>query len=133
MRYLLEGSVRRIGEQVRINAQLVDAENSGYLWTERYDGKWDDVLSFQDEVIGNITRSHSVQLTEVEQEELRSRHDNVNLEAFEYLLRGRELLSRIQGQDTQKSKKMFEKAISIERLIPLFPATQYLDDITLAP
>jgi len=65
-------------------------------------------------VIGKIVRSLSVQLTSVEQEEQRVRHETINLEAYEHMLRGRELLSHIDSQKTQRARVMFEKAISVD-------------------
>jgi TolB-like protein len=53
VRYVLEGSVRRAGDQVRINAQLIDATSGGHLWAERYDGSLGDIFSLQDQVTGN--------------------------------------------------------------------------------
>jgi TolB-like protein len=54
VRYVLEGSVRRAGDQVRINAQLIDATTGGHLWAERYDGSLADVFALQDSVTQKI-------------------------------------------------------------------------------
>lgn len=63
VRYVLEGSVRRQGDQVRINAQLIDARGGHHLWAERYDGALHDVFGFQDKVIGQIVAALAVELT----------------------------------------------------------------------
>lgn len=55
VRYLLEGSIRRAGDDFRINAQLIDGRSSGHLWAERFDGVWKDVFSLQDQVIDKVT------------------------------------------------------------------------------
>ena len=54
VRYVLEGSVRKAGDQVRINAQLVDASTGHHLWAERYDGKMDDIFALQDRITQKI-------------------------------------------------------------------------------
>jgi TolB-like protein/class 3 adenylate cyclase len=68
VRYVLEGSVRRAGDQVRINAQLIDATTGGHLWAERYDGALTDVFALQDQVTRQIVAALSVTLTPDEQE-----------------------------------------------------------------
>ena len=67
VRYVLEGSVRRAGDQVRINAQLIDAVTGGHLWAERYDGSVTDVFALQDQVARNIVTALAVRLTGEEQ------------------------------------------------------------------
>jgi adenylate cyclase len=62
VRYLLEGSIRRVGDDMRINAQLIDGTTSGHLWAERFDGKWEDVFSLQDRVVGSIAGALKLRL-----------------------------------------------------------------------
>ena len=52
VRYILEGSTRRAGEDMRLNAQLIDVETGGHVWAERFDGQWADVFALQDKVVG---------------------------------------------------------------------------------
>jgi len=66
VRYVLEGSVRRSGDQVRINAQLIDATTGGHLWAERYDGSMADVFALQDTVTQQIVRALKLKLTQAE-------------------------------------------------------------------
>ena len=66
VRYVLEGSVRRAGDQVRINAQLIDAETGGHLWAERYDGSLSDVFAMQDQVNQQIIAALSIELSSTE-------------------------------------------------------------------
>ena len=54
VRYVMEGSVRRVGNQVRINAQLIDATTGGHIWADRYDGSLEDVFSMQDKITKSI-------------------------------------------------------------------------------
>ena len=67
VRYVLEGTVRRASERVRINAQLIDGTTGGHVWAERYDRDYADIFAVQDEVIEEIVGALSVQLTEAEQ------------------------------------------------------------------
>jgi TolB-like protein/Flp pilus assembly protein TadD len=87
VRYVLEGSVRRVGDEVRINAQLIDATTGGHLWAERYDGTLADVFGLQDQVVGNIVSALAVQLTDAERKQA-ARIPTDNLEAYDYYLRG---------------------------------------------
>ncbi len=114
VRYILEGSVRRAGDQVRINAQLIDATSGGHLWAERYDGTMQDIFALQDRVIFRIVSALAVELTSSDQNRRAASRENVNLEAYDYLLRGRQLLSQIERQETEKAKGMFEMALKID-------------------
>ena len=62
VRYLLEGSIRRVGDDMRINAQLIDGSTSGHLWAERFDGRWSDVFALQDKVVGSIAEALKLRL-----------------------------------------------------------------------
>jgi len=84
--YVLEGSVRRAGNRVRINAQLANARTGHHLWAERYDRDYSDIFSLQDEVIEKIVGAMAVRLTSAEQRNLK-RIPTTNLEAYDYYLR----------------------------------------------
>ena len=86
VRYVLEGSVRRAGEQVRINAQLIDATTGGHVWAERYEGVMTDVFALQDEVTSKIISALAVRLTSSERQNL-ARMPTENLEAYDNFLR----------------------------------------------
>jgi adenylate cyclase len=62
VRYILEGSIRRIGEDMRINAQLIDSTTGGHLWAERFDGKWADVFDLQDQVVTRVATALQLKL-----------------------------------------------------------------------
>jgi TolB-like protein/class 3 adenylate cyclase/tetratricopeptide (TPR) repeat protein len=87
VRYVLEGSVRRAGDEVRINAQLIDATTGGHLWAERYDGTLDDIFDLQDKVTEQIVAALKVNLTGEERTE-QTRHATENSEAHDAYLQG---------------------------------------------
>jgi TolB-like protein len=81
VRYVLEGSVRKTGEKVRINAQLIDAQTGRHLWAEKYDRELKDILALQDEITKSIITELQVKLTEGEQARIPAKGTN-NLDAF---------------------------------------------------
>jgi TolB-like protein/class 3 adenylate cyclase/rhodanese-related sulfurtransferase len=87
VRYVLEGSVRRAGDQVRINAQLIDATTGGHVWADRYDGTIEDIFALQDQVTQQIVTALAVSLTD-EEEAQQTRHDTDNAEAHDAYLQG---------------------------------------------
>jgi len=111
VRYVLEGSVRRSGNQVRINAQLIDATTGGHVWAERYNELEDDVFLLQDRVVREIVEALRVRLTDVDKDKLDHRSKPVNLAAYEWLLKGRKQLAEQNRQNAAMAKKLFEKAI----------------------
>jgi TolB-like protein/class 3 adenylate cyclase len=84
VRYVLEGSVRRSGNQIRINAQLIDAETDAHLWAERFDGDTTDLFALQDEITSRIANALGVELIAAEAARLTEHPD-----ALDYILRGR--------------------------------------------
>ncbi len=117
VRYVLEGSVRRAGDQVRINAQLIDAMTGGHLWAERYDRDQDDLFAMQDDVIEKIVSALAVRLTDTEQEQL-TRIPTDNLEAYDYYLRAEQ-----EGFYNISSTGTFNRTLSFyKRAIELDPA-----------
>ncbi len=113
VQYILEGSVRKVGNRVRITAQLVDASTEGHLWAERYDRNLIDIFSLQDEVAQKIVSALKVKLTENEHEILVYKDTN-NLEAYDYNLRGLEYLYRYTKESITQARQMFERAIDID-------------------
>jgi TolB-like protein len=87
VRYVLEGSVRRMGNQVRINAQLIDATTGGHLWAERYDDKMENVFALQDRITQKIVSALKVKLTAGEEKQIVHRETN-STEAYEAFLKG---------------------------------------------
>ena len=90
---ILEGSVRRMGQRVRISAQLVNARDGYHIWSEQYDREIEDVFEIQDEIARNIVNQLKVKLTAAQDEALGMRHTE-NVEAYELYLRGRHCCDR---------------------------------------
>src|SRR5262252_2247440 len=118
VRFVLEGSIRKAGNRVRITAQLIDAGSGGHLWAERFDRDLTDIFATQDEVVQKIVGALAVKLTRGEEERLRRRGTN-NVEAYEFWLRARELLGRGTRDSTAQARLMHRRAIEID---PDFPA-----------
>ena len=113
VRYILEGSVRRVGNQVRINAQLIDAISGGHLWAERYDGSLENVFELQDEVTLSIVAALVVKLTTAEQE-LYVQHETDNPEAYDAFLRGWAYYQLQTPDNFTKAIPFFETAIELD-------------------
>jgi serine/threonine protein kinase/Flp pilus assembly protein TadD len=110
---IVEGSVQRAGNRVKITAQLIHAPTDRHLWAETYERDLKDVLSLQSEVAGNIAREIQVKLTPQEQAHLTSARA-VNPEAYDYYLRGKFRASRINRADNQAAIELLERAVTID-------------------
>ncbi len=117
VRYVLEGSVRRVGDQVRINAQLIDATTGGHVWAERYDGTLDDVFTLQDNVTQEIIAALSVTLTG-EEAAREAQYETVNAVAHDAYLQGWAHYKLLTAKELTKAVPFFEEAI---RLDPGYP------------
>ena len=113
VRYVLEGSVRRAGGQVRINAQLIDAATGGHVWAERYDGTLEDVFDLQDQVTRQIVIALSVSLTSNEQLN-QGKATTRDPEAYDAYLRGWAHYRRNTHDDYAKARQYFQKALQID-------------------
>jgi len=113
VRYVLEGSVRRAGDEVRINAQLIDATTGGHVWAERYDGTLTDVFDLQDRVIGQIVTALAVNLTSAESAQ-REIAETAVPAAYDALLQGWDHYRRQTPEDYAKAIAFFEKAIELD-------------------
>ena len=114
--YVLEGSIRKAGNRVRITAQLVDAATDYHLWAERYDRDVQDIFAVQDEVTHKIVAALEVKLTEGEQQRL-GHAPTTNLEAYDYYLRGLECQALTTEETNTQARELFETAIQLD---PLF-------------
>ena len=112
VRYVLEGSVRRAGNRVRITAQLIDASSDAHLWSETYDRELEDIFAVQDEIAGHIFTELKLTLTADEEVAIQSTTDSVD--AFDHYLRGREQYHRTDSGHLDRAKQEFEKAIEID-------------------
>jgi TolB-like protein/class 3 adenylate cyclase len=116
VRYVLEGSVRRAGNDVRINAQLIDAGTGGHLWAERYDGRLQDIFSLQDQVTQKIVDALAVTLTSSETDAL-SAHGTSSVEAYDAFLRGLRHLNVRDETDTEaynNAREQFKEALRLD-------------------
>jgi adenylate cyclase len=117
VRYVLEGSVRREGDQVRINAQLVDALDGRHLWAERYDGSASEVFVLQDKVIRQIVAALAVKLTSGESAQVADAETDVP-QAYDAFLQGWENYrwgtTEDTAKDTAKAIAFFEQAVALD-------------------
>jgi adenylate cyclase len=114
VRYVLEGSVRRSGNRVRITAQLIDASIGHHLWSERYDRELKDIFAIQDEITTEIMRVMQIKLTEGEQACEWLKHGSGNLEAYEKGMRGMECFRRFSPEGNVQARKLFEEGIALD-------------------
>ena len=129
-RYLLQGSVRRAKNRVRINVTLIDAENGVNIWAERFDGSLEDVFSLQDKVVAKVVNELEVKLTAREQATLK-KTKAANIEALEEFFWGRATYGSVSKQENEAARKRYRRAIELD---PNFAeayaalALTYLDD-----
>ena len=114
VRYVMEGSLQRDGERVRINAQLVDAMTGRHLWAERYDRKVEDLFTLQDDIVQKIAHTLQLRITLKEQGALVRGRTTQSLEAYDSLLRGLHLFHRFTPAAIAEAKKMYERAIALD-------------------
>jgi adenylate cyclase len=108
--YILTGSLRKAGDRVRVNAQLINARGGEHLWAERYDRELKDIFALQDEITLRITQALQIKLTEGEQARIFGKGTD-NLEAYLKWLQGMDLLVRGHRDDNALARQMFEDAI----------------------
>jgi len=113
VRYVLEGSVQKSGDKLRITAQLIDAKTGNHLWSERYDRELRDIFSLQDEITVKVITALQVKLTEGEQARIYGRGTN-NLDAYFKVLEGREQSSRFNKEGNAMARLLFEQAIALD-------------------
>jgi adenylate cyclase len=113
VRYVLEGSVRKSGNRVRITAQLIDATSGGHLWAERFDRDLTDIFAVQDDVTQQIVGALAVNLTEGDRQRLAPEHTG-NIEAYDYFLRGRELWHRLTKETNIAARDLLQRAIELD-------------------
>lgn len=113
VRYALEGSVRRSGEQLRVNVQLTDATTGTHLWANRFERHPDEVLSVQDEVIRHVVAVLAVDLTPEEQARL-ARPPTQNLEAYDYYLRAERAARSSFRPDLGEALALYEQATKLD-------------------
>lgn len=113
VRYVLEGSVRKVGNRILITAQLVDATTGGHVWAERYDRPLQDLFALQEEVRRKIVAHLALRLTDEEQEQLQRAY-TPHPEAYEYTLRGWAYLYRFTPGANAQARQLCEQAIALD-------------------
>ena len=110
IRYVLQGSVRRSGNQVRVSAQLVDAATDTHLWAERFDGETGDLFGLQNEITGRIASELNIELIAAE-----AARPTDNPEALDYIFRGRAVRLRPNSRDVYaQAVRLFERALALD-------------------
>jgi non-specific serine/threonine protein kinase len=109
--YVLAGSMRRSGNRLRINAQLVDTGTDFPLWSERYDREMKDIFEVQDEIAHKIAEALRITLSPQEQEAIAAKPTE-NLQAYDLYLRGKSYARRLTRQDLEFALQMFENAVA---------------------
>jgi adenylate cyclase len=131
VRYVLEGSIQRDKDQVRINAQLVDALSGKHIWAENYDRKFEDIFAIQDEITMEIMAALQIKLTVGAQADLKY-DETKNLEAYEKYLNARYHIFRRTKEDVRIGQQFAQEAIDID---PKYAAAYrmmgllYLDEV----
>ena len=110
---VLEGSVRKSGNRLRITAQLVNVADGYHLWSERYDREMQDVFNIQDEISQAIVEALRVILSEGEKKAI-EKPRTANIEAYDYYLRGRQYFHQMRRKSLEYARQMFHRAVEID-------------------
>jgi TolB-like protein/class 3 adenylate cyclase/Flp pilus assembly protein TadD len=113
VRYVLEGSVRRSGADIRVNAQLIDATTGGHVWADRYDGDMKNVFGLQDRVTRQVVAALAVELTKDDRARVAHRGTD-NAEAYDVFLKGWERYLRQTPEDFRAAIVHFNKAVELD-------------------
>jgi len=113
VKFLLEGSVRKAGERVRVTGQLIDGTTGGHLWADRYDRDLTDIFAIQDEITKSIVDQLKVRLVPAEKKAI-EQAPTVNVEAYNYYLKGRQLFHAFTKAYLLLAKEMFAKAVEVD-------------------
>jgi TolB-like protein/class 3 adenylate cyclase/Flp pilus assembly protein TadD len=113
VRYVLEGSVRRSGAEVRVNAQLIDATTGGHVWADRFDGDLKNIFAFQDKVTRNVVAALAVELTKDDRKRV-ARRGTGNAQAYDVFLKGWQHYLRQTPEDFRAAIVQFKKAAELD-------------------
>ncbi|MEY9097789.1 TPR end-of-group domain-containing protein [Sinorhizobium fredii] len=113
VRFILEGSVRKVGERVRITGQLIDAQTGGHLWADRYDRDLTDIFAIQDEITHAIVDQLKIKLLPEEKKAIES-DPTTSVEAYTYYLRGRQFSHTWTRSYLLLARRMFLKAVELD-------------------
>jgi TolB-like protein len=113
VRYVLEGSVRKAANRVRITGQLIEASTGAHLWADRFDGALEDIFDLQDEVTASVVVAMAPKIEQAEIERAR-RKPTERLDSYDYLLRGMACVYRWTSDDIDQALKLFYRAIELD-------------------
>jgi adenylate cyclase len=113
VRYLVDGSVRRAGDQLRVNVELTEAATGRHLWSDVYNGELKDIFAVQDEITRRIVGAAAVKLTRIERDRV-LRKPTANLAAYEYVLRGRTDFGNPTRAANDEARVQFQHAIDLD-------------------
>ena len=113
VRYVVEGSVRKAGDRVRISAQLIDATSGHHVWAERYDRQLEDIFALQDEITQAILEGIEPRIREYEPERAIQR-DPRNLDAWDLVQRALWHMQRMAQEDNAQAQRLFERALKLD-------------------
>ena len=115
VKFVVEGSVRKAGNRVRVTAQLIDAPEGSHLWAERYDRDLEDVFAVQDEIAQSIVSCLPGRLEDAGAERARRKHTS-NMNAYDYVLLGLERFRRFTKEQNAEARGFFREAIELDPL-----------------
>src|SRR5213592_3006227 len=113
VRYVLEGSVQKADQRVRITTQLIDATTGYHLWSEQYDRPLTDIFALQNEIVQKIVTTLKLQLALREQGYIARKHTD-NLDAYDAFLRGQEYFGHLTKEAIVQARQMYEKATALD-------------------
>ena len=113
VRYIVEGSIRRAADRIRVSIRLTDTARGALLWSEQYNAEPKDIFSVQDDITLHVTGAIAVKLTKLEQARSAAKPPN-NLEAYDLVLRGRQMTTRRTRSANVEARRLFQRAIDID-------------------
>lgn len=113
VRYLLEGSVRRAGDRVRVNVQLIDAKNDRHVWAERFDREMEDLFELQDDIVARIAATVGPEITLAEIDRLQQKRSG-NFDAWDHYMQATAAYHRLTKEDTEAAVAHLEAAIELD-------------------
>ncbi len=113
VRFVLEGSVRKAGNNVRISAQLIDGRTGGHVWAERYDRELTNIFQVQDDIASSIVEALKVKISPSEERAI-EKLPTTNVDAYQYYLRGRQFLREMTRKSVELAEHMFNQAINLD-------------------
>ena len=118
VRYILDGSLRRTGNQIRVNAQLTDTETETTVWSDRFDGDWTKSMQLEDEITGRLARQLDLELTNEESRRAQAERPN-NPDAVDLTMRAWSVLNQPYSREQlEQSRSLFEQALHIDAGLP---------------